>query len=779
MSPFNSKKQLLNIALGFTTACTGAFAQAALEEVVVTAQKRSQSLQDVPIAVSALNAQALEDAGIQTMEDVSRQVPSLEVQTNTSAVATNFRIRRVGNLGNIPTFEPAVGVFIDGAFRSRSIFGTGELFDLERIEILRGPQSTLYGKNTTAGVIGIYTSKPSETFEASGEASAGSLDGANNASLYNFKGGISGPLTDTVAGSLGASYAYNEPTMDQALSGGGQDANDNDRYSVRGQLLWDASDALEIRAIIGTMQQDENKQTTEDLYYDPNGYVAGAVLPTYQEYGISETCTDNDPHNRTSCKRKAALSDVDSWEGTLLVDYALANGWTVNSITSWDYLMFKGTEDDVAQVMAPVLQFHDTQENESWQQELRLTSAGGETVDWMGGIFYYNNEFKRGDGGDRAIFLGDSLSDNPVVAAVNQEVLGAPIPIPFATPGQLGYLDSKQTTDYIGIYGQAAWAVTESVTVTAGMRWQKEEKDADISQYVNDPSPSIISLLLSPADVSGNNLNRDTDEVTWSLSPQWFITGDTMAYATVAHGFKSGGFNTGFGALSIDQREFKDEDIMHYEAGVKTELWDSRMRLAGSVFYTDFQDYQDAAFVGAQFTVGNADKTELKGAELEGMVLLTEKLTADFAVSYADLTYDKNLSGECYPGRTPDGINGACDLSGDNPVNAPEWKTHLGMMYEQPVSWGELYGRVDWSWTDNYNTSFSADPLLTQDAYSWVSVRAGTRWDDYELVLWVDNATDETVVNFDAVLNIYTGDNSTQSYLQSPRSYGLTFRASL
>jgi outer membrane receptor protein involved in Fe transport len=451
----------------------------------------------------------------------------------------------------------------------------------------------------------------------------------------------------------------------------------------------------------------------------------------------------------------------------------------VNSITSWDYLKFKGTQNDAAQVMAPVLQFHDTQENNSWQQELRLTSVGGETVDWMGGIFYYNNEFKRGDGGDRAIFLGDSLSDNPVVAAVNQQVLGAPIPIPFATPGQLGYLDSKQTTDYIGIYGQLAWAVNDSVTITSGLRWQKEEKNADIHQYVNDPSPSIISLLLSPADVSGNNLDRDTDELTWSITPQWFVTDDTMAYATVAHGFKSGGFNTGFGALAIDQREFKDEDIMHYEVGVKTELWDSRMRLSGSVFYTDFKDYQDAAYVGGQFTVGNADKAELKGAELEGTLLLTDKLTADFAVSYADFTYDKNLTGECYPGRIPDGINGACDLSGDHPVNAPEWKTHLGMMYEQPVSWGDLYGRVDWSWTDSYNTSFSSSPLLSQDAYSWVSVRAGTRWDNYEVVLWVDNATDETVVNFDAVLNIYTGDNSTQSFLKSPRSYGLTLRANL
>jgi iron complex outermembrane receptor protein len=781
MRDLNCKKHVLSLVIGALCTTTGIASQAqslTLEEVIVTAQKRAQSLQDVPIAVSALNSSSMADAGIQTMEDVSRHIPSLEVQTATSTVSTSFRLRRVGNLGNIPSFEPAVGVFIDGAFRSRSFFGTGELFDLDRMEILRGPQSTLYGKNTTAGVIGIYTAAPSDEFTASGELSAGNIEGADDATSVNFKGGISGPLTNTLAGSLGVSYANHEETMDQALSNGGEDANENDRYSLRGQLRWDASEALELRAIVGTVQQDEAKTLSEDIFYEPGGVVAGVILPSFQAAGVSDTCSDNDPSNRTSCLRKSTTSDIDAWEGTLLASYALDNGWTVNSISSWDYYKFEGTKDDVAQVAAPVLRFHDTQENESWQQELRLTSAGGETIDWMGGVFYYTNEFKRGDEGDRPIFLYDTLSDAPVVAALNQALLGTPFPLPFATQGQMGYLDAKQDTDYLGIFGQAAWNITDSVTVTAGLRWQKEEKDASVLQSLNDPSPSIISLLLSPAAVSGDNLDRDTDEVTWSVTPQWFVTEDTMLYATVAHGFKSGGFNVGFGRLPIAEREFKDEDIMHYEAGVKTELWDGRMRLSGNAFYTEFDDYQDAAFIGAQFTVGNADKVELKGVELEGTVLLTEKLTADFAVSYADLTYDKNLTGACYPGRTSDGAGpGTCDLSGDHPINAPEWKTHLGIMYEQPLNWGDIYARADWSWTDEYNTSFSSDPLLTQDSYSWVSLRTGARWDNYELVLWVDNATDEEVSNIDAVLNIYAADNSHQRFLQAPRSYGLTFRA--
>ena len=769
----------LAVLAGLTWAAAGYAADAPLEveEIVVTAQKRAQSLQDVPMAVSAMDATAMDNAGVQTMNDLSRQIPVLEVQENSAPVATDYRIRRVGNLGNIPDFEPSVGVFIDGAFRARSVFGTGDLFDLDRVEVLRGPQSTLYGKNTSAGVIGIYTAEPANEFEWRGESDFGAIDGANDAPMANFKGGISGPLSDSVRGSLGMSYAVHDTTMDQALVGGGGDANDLERYAMRSQLAWDATEELSFRAILGTAQQHDNKQMTEDLHYDPNGYVAGIVLPTFEAAGVSQACTNNDGHDRTSCRRNAVKSDVDSWEGTLLASYSLDNGWTVNSISSWDYFKYEGTDDDVAQVAAPVLRYHDTQENTAWQQELRLTSAGGETVDWLGGMFYYQSELKRGDGGNRPMFLFDQLSDDPTVADLNQALLGTPFPVPFATQGQVGYLDSKSSTQYIGVYGQATWNVTDDVAIAGGVRWQREEKDADIRQSVNDPAPSVISLLLTPPDVSQNGLNRDTDAVTWTITPQWTVAEHTMLYATVTSGFKSGGFNTGFGSLPIASREFDDEKVMNYESGIKTELWDRRVRLNANVFYAMYKDYQDAAFVGAQFTVGNAQRTELKGAELEGSVLLSENFTADFAISYADLTYDRYTSGQCYPGRVPDDpANGSCDLSGEHPVDAPEWRTHLGLIYDRPVSWGDVYARIDWTHTSEYNTSFSADPLLEQDAYSWVNLRMGSKWQDYEFVVWMDNVTDESVAMFDAVQNFYTGDQSYQSFIDAPRSVGVTLR---
>ncbi|MCP4378859.1 MAG: TonB-dependent receptor, partial [bacterium] len=741
-----------------------------LDEVTVTAQKREQSLQDVPIAVSALSGESMEDAGILNMEDISRQVPSLEVQSSSSAQTTNFRLRRVGNLGNIPTFEPAVGVFIDGAYRSRAVFGASDLFDIERIEVLRGPQSTLYGKNVTAGVLGIYTQAPADTFTGSLELTGGSIDSPDSANMYHAKGGLSGPLGDNVRGSLGFSYSSADPTMTQALAGGvGEDANDKNRYSIRGQLHWDITDALDARLIVGAVSQDDETYTA-DVFYDPNGFVP-IILGVWQGAGVSTPCADNDAHNRIGCSRLANTEVFDSTEATLLLNYELANGWTFNSVTSWDWFKAELAQDDVVQLSAPVLRFHDTQESESFQQEMRFASAGGESVDWLAGVFYYSNEFKRGDDGKRPMFLSDTLSAHPAVGAVNNLLFGLPIPI--AADGQIGIHASNQDTDYLGVFGQATFNISDRISVTAGVRWQEESKDAAILHSVNDPSPSVISLLLAPAAVSGT-LSRDTDKVTWSLSPQYFVTDETMLFATIANGFKSGGFNTGFGGIPISSREFKDEDIMHYEAGLKTTLADGRAQLGASLFMTNYDDYQDAAFVGSQFTVGNAEEVELTGFELDGSVLIGESLTADFALSYADLEYKAHTSGQCYPGRAPDSPTNAaaCDLSGEKPVNAPEWKTHLGIQYDNELSFGDFYARADWAWTDEYNTSFSADPRLLQDAYSWVNFRTGIRWSNFDVVLWANNLLDETVVNFDAVQNVYAGatDASYQSFLQPPRS---------
>ncbi|MEY4642467.1 MAG: hypothetical protein RLZZ227_2461 [Pseudomonadota bacterium] len=766
----------LTLALGLLHCPILAAQDASIEEVVVTAQKRRQLLQDVPVPVSVLTAALLRQAGVQTLNDVARQIPMLEVQSSTSSITTSLRLRRVGNIGTIPNFEPAVGLFVDGAFRTRPVFASGEFFDLERVEVLRGPQSTLHGKNTTGGVVAIHTQAPPEVLSLRAELTAGLIDGANDASHRQFRGHIAGPLAETLRGGLGIATTESGPIFDEALIKGGAPSNDTGRRSLRGTLQWGSPDTIQWRLIANLAREDNNREVP-DIYYDPAG-IGRSVLPILRAAGVSDTCTDNDPHNRITCIAQPSPTSVDMRDLTLLAEHEFANGWSLHSLTSWDKLNFRSTIGDMAQLQAPLLQFHDSQYGESWQQELRLESLQGQTLEWMTGVFLYDNEFRRGDRGNSPSFSAGRFSDHPAVSALTQRVLNFPVPLPLAASGQLGFLDAWQETDYAAVFAQATWNVSEQFRLTAGARWQTEGKDAGVLQWTNSPTPSVLTRVLAPMGVSGGGLARDTQNATWSLTSQWRLRDDVMLFATAATGFKSGGFNTAFGRVPLEQREFGDEEVMHYEAGIKLESARRRWRLAANVFNTRYDNYQEAAFVGGQFNVSNAEEVTVDGFEVEGTIRVADNITADFAVSLADLVYGRNFNAPCYFGRRPDSPlnNGACDLSGKHPVNAPEWKTHAGLQYEASQSWGRLNLRADWSWTDDYNTNANNDPRLTQQAYHWLSVRAGLTRGAYELVLWGDNVNDVTVVNYDAVLTLYPGDASYQSMLQQPRSFGVTLR---
>jgi iron complex outermembrane receptor protein len=249
-----------------------------------------------------------------------------------------------------------------------------------------------------------------------------------------------------------------------------------------------------------------------------------------------------------------------------------------------------------------------------------------------------------------------------------------------------------------------------------------------------------------------------------------------MTYATVARGSKPGGFNNGTGSAPLTAREFGDETIHHYELGVRAAA--GRVQLSATAFHTEYDDYQDAVFVLAQFAVGNVERVDLTGFELAGRAALSARTQLHLTASYADLEYARHTAGMCYPGRPPDGsLPLSCDLSGERPLNAPPWEILLGLEYAAPVSWGSVSGRLDWSWTDRYHTTFSADPRAMQDAYHDLGVRLAARiGETYELTLWGRNLLNENAVQITGLLNFFN-DASWQSFLDEPRSYGLTLRA--
>ena len=744
-----------------------------LEEVVVLAQKRPGPLQDAPLSLSALGAEAIATQGIRDIGDLARRSPTLDLQESVTAVTSTLRIRGVGNLGNIPTFEPAVGLFVDGAYRSRSLFAGDGLLDAERIEVLRGPQTSLYAKNVGAGVVAVYTREPGGSPGARAEVSGGLLDAPGNPLSAAASGVIEGRLAGVARGSLAIGGAWHDRALENALAGV-PDGDEMARLGARAQLAWRVGDGLAMR-LIGAYFTRAGDEGESDV-----AFVTGArstqLLETLQAQGVAQPCPDGRAHNRVTCSVAANHLDLDAGTVTLLADYGLPNGWSLHSLTGYERYRDRRDEDDAVQMRVPLLFFHDSEEGTAWQQELRLASADGAGIPWLAGIFYYDSRYARGSGGRRPMFgaNGDFASD-PFWASV----LG----LPLALPGQLGLHDSTLTTDYLGAFGQVTVPMGSRFDVTAGARLSRDRKRASIENSVTVDGASVISRLLTPetspsgAPVNGE-LSRRGDDVSWSLTPRFRASGDLMLYATLARGGKAGGFNTGFGNAPLADREFADETIDHAEAGARARFAGGRGRVAASAYRTRFHDYQDAAFISSQFTVGNAGRLDLDGGELEAEYILVGGTHVSFALSYADLRYGQNDTGMCFPGRPPDGgLPGACDLSGERPVDAPPWSLHLALDQPLRLVGADARVRLDWNWTDAYNTSFSADPRLVQGAYHDVALRLSVQLgDSVEVEVAGENLLDEPVAWFDSVLNFFN-DASYQSFLAEPRRFGVTLRA--
>lgn len=743
-----------------------------LDYVTVYAQRRAALAQEVPMSLAVLTGEEMESAGVHDIGALATAIPGLDMQSSAGAVTTTLRIRRVGNLGNIPTFEPAVGLFVDGAFRSRSLLGTGDFLDVDHVEVLSGPQGALYGKNASAGVVAVYTREPGSQFLGEAEISGGAIDAPQTAGLGRVKVSLGGPLSPSLGGSLAAAYSGHEPTLMNALPGA-PDGNDQARATLRGQLLWTGAENLKLRLIAGHMQQ-RDRQGESDVYFAPGADSTRVATALQQLEGVAP-CPDNVPRNRVSCFDSTNELDLEASDLTLSADYRFDNGWTLSSLSSWDRYESRRTDDDAVQMFAPLAFYRDSEQGESVQQELRLASAEAARVDWLAGIFYYRNDYQRGLGGSRPMFGPDGpLAFSPLW----QTQLG----VPLAIPGQLGLHDSTLDSGYFSVFGQVSWPLGERLDVTGAVRWQSESKRAAINNSVTVPGASVVSVVLAPsaspdgAPVNGS-VNRSTDYLTWSLTPRYRFSDELMIYLTAARSGKSGGFNTGFGNAPLSAREFDDEVIDHLEAGLRTNLPDTRIQLSAAAFQTRYHDYQDAAFVSAQFSVGNAGLVDLTGAEFEGTAEFGSGTTVKLAASLADLTYVHNTTGKCYPGRPPDGsLPGSCDLGGEHPVNAPLWVVNGTLQQQWQRDWGTLTARLDASWTDRYNTSFSADPRLVQPAHLDLGLRVGASFADrYEFILWADNLLDEKVSHLDTVLNLFD-DASYQSFMTAPRSWGLTLR---
>ena len=424
-----------------------ALAQPMLEEVLVTAQKRVQSLQDVPISVSAIGQEELLEAGVEQVVDVSKLVPSLTVLSTGLPSRTSIRIRGIGTNPSDPSLEPSVGIFIDGVYMPRSVYGLTDLVDVERIEVLNGPQGTLYGKNTNAGVISVTTKgMPSEKLEGFGEVTAG------NESQLDGKFSLASAVNDTLGLRFGANLRSRDGVYDDINNGDKYD--EIDKQSYRGQVFWLPLDAWSVGAT-GYYSKAEGKVGANDEQFDSD-YLAGMQFMTGQD--ISNQI-DYDPENHKVSRDYHPDSDLEVKGGSLHLDYELNNGITFTSISAAQEWKLDNWGNDVDNTSLDVLSTRVYQKEDSFSQEFRLTSVGGETLDWLMGAFYFDSDLKVGD------------IDKPFA------VWGQDLAPALALAGHTFNHQADYTTETFSVFGQATWNFTENTSLTAGLRYAYEEKD--------------------------------------------------------------------------------------------------------------------------------------------------------------------------------------------------------------------------------------------------------------------------------------------------------------
>ncbi|MEH6548970.1 MAG: TonB-dependent receptor [Pseudomonadales bacterium] len=737
-----------------------------LEEVVVTAQKRTESLQDVPISITAVSGAKMTENNLFKIEDLQAYVPNLSMTE--TGISTQIYIRGIGTGNNIG-FEQSVGTYVDGIYYGRQQLLRMPFLDLERIEVLRGPQSILFGKNSIAGAMSMTTAKPSDELEG-----RVSVNYSPDGDITEFTGMISGPLTDTLSGRLVARKYDEKGWMENTLTGA--DELERDDTAIRGSLRWDATENLRIDFKAEWDEFSSTGRQIEIVQDDPA--LAGAPIPgaTFAQIlgllGYPDAITEVSQNN----KRQADTGDSSHNEVqnyTLNIDYAIGD----MTLTAVSGFVTYELDDlyDLDFVGAPVFEGPGKEDYDQFSQEIRLVSPGGQTIDWIAGGFYQTSEL---------VYTG------PVVIFENS-VLGS------VDPGLAPILGTTRKNEYTAdsdlwaVFAQATWNFTDSWSLTLGGRYTSEEKqatremnilDTDTGEITTNPLAGpvwTIALGVENEQFTGHSLagTRDESVFTPLVNLQWQANDEMMVYASWSSGFKSGGFD----ALAnvVSSWEFEEEEATTYELGAKTTWLDGAAELNVALYRTEYDNLQVSQFDGnLGFTVGNAKETLVQGIELEGRWALTQNLTMGYGLAFLDHEYKDFRNGNCYNRQEPDGdvVGGVplCDYTGKRGQYTPKWTGNLSFTHILPLA-GELDLQTgfDVSYKGEQNTHVNLDPQWEVDALTQMNFRIGLYSSNWNVAVLVQNLSDDQqysyVGNTPLSASIF-GTNTFYSFMGRPRT---------
>jgi len=778
-STINLLKRTVPLTLAFSTLSIGLNAEEVSEEesatlnvVTVTAQKRQENAQDTPISINVLSAEQLSEGNIEKIEDLQFKVPNL--QMTETGISTQMFVRGIGT-GNNQGFEQSVGQYIDGVYYGRQQLIRAPFLDLERIEVLKGPQSILFGKNSIAGALNMVSAKPSQDFEAKFGVQYQPDFGALETTAV-----ISGGLSENLSARLAVrdysedGYIYNSFTD--------RDEPSKDDLAIRASFLWTPSDDIEILFKAEQDNFDVTGRQIEIIRDDPA--LAGAPIPgaTFAQIlgvlghpgAITETNIDFERQADDDEYGNNKLNNM-----TLRADFDF-DGYTFTSISGLVSYEFE-ENCDCDYVAAPIFDAYIEEEYDQFSQEFRVISPLTNNFDWVGGVFFQTSE----------------LNFDDDIRVPSNSVLG------LLSGGALASITGKgagrryeSDSDLWAVFFQGKFHLSDDLTVTLGARYTREEKtglrilnitDLDTGQITSDPvAPTLFTAVfgIQNEQLTGHNLSdtRDESSFTPSLNIQYKLDDEIMLYGSATTGFKSGGFDAR--ANNINSWEFEEEEATSIELGMKSSLLDNTLEANVSFYRTQYDNLQVSQFDGVLgFNVGNAKDTLVQGVEIDGRWLIVPELTMNYAIAFLDHEFKDFTNGNCYNRQVPDGditpSGQLCDYTGKSGQYTPKVTANLSLDYVKPVSWGPFdYFRSSLGMyhSASQNVDVNLDPLYEIDAYTKFNMRFAIESENWSVALIGKNLTDEKILTYvgNTPLSGGTfGTNTFYGFVDRPRSYGV------
>jgi len=746
------------VLLALASAAAAAQETTALAEIVVTAQKRAESLQDVPIAVSAVAGAKIAEAGIMKIEDLKNYVPTL-FMTET-AIGNNISIRGIFS-GVNPGFEQSVGTYVDGIYRGRPQQTRAPFLDLERVEVLRGPQSILFGKNSVGGALNITTARPSREFDAMVSALY-----EHEYDEWEVSAHVSGPFTDRFRGRLAGRYREVDGHLFNATLGTKDPGREE--KTVRGWLEWDFGDNVTaaLKVELGEFDVTGRQIEIDQEAPIPAGPFTGL---TYAQVLVNVFGQHPSVLNNTADFVRSSngeFSNTDTAEYVFQVDWQRGDS-TVTFITGHSKYDF--TElCDCDFTGANIFNVAMAEEYEQTSQEIRLTSPSGGKLEYIVGAYYETSDLEFFDS---ILVPGNSI----LGAAANPNVLNTGTPRYF----------SQDADSYSG-FAQLTWNLNDELRTTVGLRYSKDDKKASRSLTITDingdpltgmqaavaPVVYRTAFNVRPHDISGS---RKEAQTLPSLTFEWQPDDSTMLYATWSKGAKAGGFDArsnnspvpptpqctnpptntipaGCTPLrGIGSFEFDEERATSIELGGKLRIGGS-FELNAAVHKTDFEDLQVSTFDGVLgFNVRNAGESEIKGLEIDMRWQATENLQFSSSLAYTDFEF-LDYIGQCFPGQPSDAGDGLnCNYKGKTNEFVAPWVITLGGDYRRPIG-GRLafHMAADVYYTDPYFVSPTLDPKQIQKSYYKVNGRIGIGDQDgsWDVALVSKNIFDKKILPY-------------------------------